>query len=190
MNIPNPVRIVFDPASTDNYKVRAIFADPVARTLWLAWRVVHIVDEHFNDQVLSVAARFGQPPRTARELRERINPEYPVIWSSTSNFVGEDFPAWCEAALPYFTGKKMLGYAVTLARDNTVAASAPAARPKMGKCWMFSEDQLDAALADWRKARLAELPACSPVVEQECAAVEAFLTSSAARTHKMRGDKA
>ena len=56
------------------------------------------------------------------------------------------------------------------------------------KWWVFNEDQLGAALADWTKERLAELPASAPELALEHAIVREFLNSEAARAHKLRGD--
>jgi hypothetical protein len=56
------------------------------------------------------------------------------------------------------------------------------------KWWVFNEDQLDAALEDWTRERLAALPASAPELALEHAIVREFLNSDEARAHKLRGD--
>lgn len=101
-----PVVLAFNPAQSSPV-VQEIFADDTARTIWLAWRVRHIVNQYFNKEVIEAAARVdARKPTTAKELYKLIQP-YGVISPTHSNFVGSELLEWCEQVLPYLTGQTL-----------------------------------------------------------------------------------
>lgn len=100
--IPNQVILNFDPEKIEDEKLRRVFADDLARTIWMGWRVNHIVSQDFNDEVLRLA--------------EMVREEKPRLWESLrrlgmrlgpySNFAGtKEDECWREL-LPYVAGEK------------------------------------------------------------------------------------
>jgi len=74
MKIPETIKLQFDPTKSGK-KVQEIFANKTATILWCAIRNGHIVDQHFNDKVLSVARAFNKKqPRLYNEFLEMAAP--------------------------------------------------------------------------------------------------------------------
>lgn len=112
--IPNPVTLLFDPASPprdeEEATIRKVFADPTARMLWLAIRPSHIVDQYFHDGCLNLAAvlkRHGTP-QTVKELKLRFSQAnrhgLGMYIYGTEKFL--------EELLPYVQGQQELAFIV------------------------------------------------------------------------------
>lgn len=54
-------KIGFDPATTEDPKLQAVFKSKVARVLWLSIKSGHLTDQNFNDRILAAAERVGDP---------------------------------------------------------------------------------------------------------------------------------
>ena len=48
------IPIAFDPATATD-KVQEVFADPIARSLWLAIKIGHLVNQYFDDDCIAIA---------------------------------------------------------------------------------------------------------------------------------------
>jgi hypothetical protein len=74
--IRNPIALRFDPATADE-EIRAVFADDIARTLWLAIKQWHLTSQHFNELCLEASRLLRVcPPATFDEfhrLMRRVN---------------------------------------------------------------------------------------------------------------------
>jgi len=110
MEIKENVKLGFDPKTTKADRIDEVFADDVARTLWLTWRPSHIVNQYFGDDVLTIAKRIKKtPPTTVQQLRQCF---YGTGSGNATNFVSGDVERYCPLALPYFTGEKTVAYEV------------------------------------------------------------------------------
>lgn len=99
--IPKIAVLAFDPLAIEDRKLRKVWKDPIARTLWLAWKWRHLTDQNFNDQCLKAAAYLtALPVRTLGDLSKALG-RFPAG--------GERF---IEELLPYVTGQKQIGYEV------------------------------------------------------------------------------
>lgn len=103
----DPVYLAFDPLQLPaSDPVREIFADQVARTVWLTWRPRHLVSKSFADEVLLVAGKIkAARPRSIDELHHVMKQHIFQQW--TSAFRCPSLPAWCEQAFPYLTGEPL-----------------------------------------------------------------------------------
>ena len=105
-----PVVIGFNPA--DHPEIAEVFRNEAARTLYLLWRVGHIVGEGFCGYVLDVGGKIlAQKPRTVEELVGC----FPLGGQLHSYWRAGDVRRFCERALPYFTGERACTYAMTTA---------------------------------------------------------------------------
>jgi hypothetical protein len=102
--IPNPVKLGFNPKNAEE-AVRTIFEDQTARTLWLAWRVNHIVSQYFIFDCWESAKRIKSlaPPLNEAELKRCL-----VGYS----FMVDDVKRWTSDAVKYFNGEE-LNYVVS-----------------------------------------------------------------------------
>lgn len=98
------VKLGFDPFTCDCEATKQVFQDSVAVSLYLLWRRSHIVNQHFaNDVLRIVEAIRKREPKTAEELKRcfpRMNPY--------GNFPPADVNNFCEGALPYIAGEKVI----------------------------------------------------------------------------------
>lgn len=100
-----PVMLAFDPALQEG--LSEILFNTTAWTLWILWKPRHIVSQHFNNEVLRMAARIDEAqPKTPQELLACFNHNH------AQNFVFEDCRKFCDEALPYFTGEKEVEFIV------------------------------------------------------------------------------
>lgn len=106
--VPSYVVLKFDPTSTKEPKLKKVWANPIARTLWIAKKWRHLTNQYFNDECLQRAAWIKKtPPKTDEDLRKLVG-----SWSPGSNFPshsnGQDL--WVKELLPYVIGQKQIGY--------------------------------------------------------------------------------
>lgn len=52
---PLKAPFTFDPSKTTDPVLKKVFADELAKTIWIFIKRSHLVDQHFNDQCLQVA---------------------------------------------------------------------------------------------------------------------------------------
>jgi hypothetical protein len=101
------VKLGFDPEH--NQELQAVFADDIARTLWLLWRPGHLVGQDFGELCLSVAWKIRcNEPKTVADLR-RCFPTLHSYWTSN------DVASFCKTALPWFTGERQITFEVVSA---------------------------------------------------------------------------
>lgn len=97
--IPNPVTLGFDPNDAED-ATKTIFADKTARTLWLSWRVGHIVSQHFVFDCFESAKRIRAcpPPVTEDDLKRCL-----VGYSFRPN----DVARWAPDAVRFFNDEEL-----------------------------------------------------------------------------------
>lgn len=105
----NPVKLAFDPRELTG-QLRTIFDDPLSRTIWLSWRSRHIVNQHFNDEVVEIAKALTKKPPTSCDDVKRLLLRFRG-WPG-SNFGCISGPAWAEQVFPFITGGDELRYEV------------------------------------------------------------------------------
>ena len=136
--IANPVRLVFDPDTVDDkvhqeggVSIQEIFADPLTRTLWLAFKAHYLTSQYFLPAVMASARAIRRwKPQDARELRgmvrtgdefvlggislEFCHALYPYVQAALARDVpaNENQLAMFETALP------MLEYVVDLSKQK------------------------------------------------------------------------
>ena len=108
--VPHPVaRLAFDPTRIEDRMLRRVWKDPLARTIWLAVRYRHLVNQYFTGECLNAA-------REIRRLRPTDVPqlERAMRHGMPSHACGITEPFWSQF-LPYVLGHKQLGYLTTAA---------------------------------------------------------------------------
>jgi hypothetical protein len=96
----DPVLLGFNPlALPEGDPVRAVFRDVTARTLWLSWRMRHVVAQNFADEVLQLASLVrANSPRTGAELAALVRSRFTGPFT---NFRSSLLDAWAEQVIPY-----------------------------------------------------------------------------------------
>lgn len=123
LQIPQPVKLGFDPAGVTDPELRAVIEHPLAWLIWLLWRPSHIVSQYFNASCLGIAKRIeDKKPDSIAEM--------------CVCFRGPDFPygnvqEWMPEAYLYLIGTLTLRVEVLL-RTNDAASDATGA-PKETK---------------------------------------------------------
>lgn len=70
--VPDQVNLMFDPATVEDPVLRAVLIDDVSRTIWVAYRWKHLVNQNFNDDCLQIAKSIKvKPPKSVEELAGR-----------------------------------------------------------------------------------------------------------------------
>lgn len=97
--IPNPVMLGFNPNDAED-AIKVIFADRTARTLWLSWRVGHIVSQYFVFDCFESAKRIRAcaTPITEDDLKSCL-----VGYSFGRN----DVARWAPEAVRYFNDEEL-----------------------------------------------------------------------------------
>jgi hypothetical protein len=100
----NPVLMGFDPQQLQpGDPVREVFADHLARTIWLSWRPRHIVNHLFADEVVMLASIVrAAPPSSAEELARIVRQRF-----GHSNFRSSLLDQWAAEVFPYINGKHL-----------------------------------------------------------------------------------
>ena len=102
-----PVVLRFDPFA--NEETVEVFKDDLARTLYLLWRITHLVSEGFAYSILKIA----------KNLRT-INPKTPAQavgafpTNAYGNFHLNDVQDFCEKYFDYVTGSKTVEFEIKL----------------------------------------------------------------------------
>lgn len=101
----------FDPTTSDNDDIRAIFQDPLATQFYLLWRKDHIVGPEFEKNVLAVANLLrGTKMMYPEELRKRV---WFAVKADSGNFTEGDVIKFCVDFWSYYKGEKIVQYAVS-----------------------------------------------------------------------------
>ena len=103
--IPYPVaKLGFDPTALRDPDLRRVWRDPLARTLWLAVRYRHLVNQHFAKECLAAAKEIRRiQPKNVHHLVPAMRLGMP------SHACGINEPFWTQL-LPYVLGQKQIGY--------------------------------------------------------------------------------
>lgn len=99
------IQLHFDPL--EDPATARVFADDVARTLYLLWRRGHMVGDGFPDRVFRIARQIKKSlPQTASELAKCF------IWEvrAGTDFTQSDVDKFCTDAIPFFIGEKIITY--------------------------------------------------------------------------------
>lgn len=107
--IPYPIaRLTFDPTKT-KASLRRVWADPLARTIWIAVKAGHITEQHFDKECLTVAREIRRArPTTVADLKKTM------CRHMRMNAPGYDDLFFWEQFLPYVLGTKQFGYETVL----------------------------------------------------------------------------
>ena len=106
------VPIPFDPA-TESEEIQEIFANDIARTLWLGIRQSHSVSQHFNASCLRFAKEIEKMkrkrPLTTRELFHIISARgfgdgFQIIGPMEQDFAAE--------LLPFVNDERTIGFEI------------------------------------------------------------------------------
>lgn len=96
-----PIKLRFDPNKARE-TVQRVFADPIARTLWLMVKITHRVDQTFDDWCLTTADKIRKSPaKSLKELHGLIRPERPFR-AESPRFLSDDWEEsrdWLERVL-------------------------------------------------------------------------------------------
>lgn len=109
------VTLQFDPKTADK-ETREIFADDMARLLWLAIRQGHLKNQYFNRLVLQYA-------KTIEKVREEGKLNAELLFRILSDFakpphmgvIGKSEQKFAEELLPFVMGEKSITYEVKMA---------------------------------------------------------------------------
>lgn len=107
--IPYPIaRLTFDPTKTKEPGLRKVWADPLARTIWLAVRAGHLIDRHFEKRCLTAAREIRRArPTTIEELQKAMC----VNMNMWGNMLTSRKSFW-EQFLQCILGTRQIGYEV------------------------------------------------------------------------------
>lgn len=96
-SFPNPVVMKFDPLVSKDEEIRQVFADPLARTIWIAFRPRHIVSQYFAGEVLEIARRLRStdPIDNPEDLNTFLRFDYPHHFGTHGDY------QWCIEVMPY-----------------------------------------------------------------------------------------
>lgn len=102
----DPVIMGFDPKALPAGDVlHEVFADPVARTLWLSWRPRHIVNQYFADEILLLAEMVkASRPQCGAELARLVRGRFT---GPMTNFRSGSLERWADEVMPYLGGKTL-----------------------------------------------------------------------------------
>jgi hypothetical protein len=112
--IKEKVELLFDPEKADD-DIKKVFADDLARLLWLSVRYGHLVDEHFNNDCLRCAKAIERSKKAGELTAEMLfrilsgyagAPGQGIIGSSEKDFAAE--------LLPFINGEKTISYKVNV----------------------------------------------------------------------------
>ena len=107
----------FDPSKSDDPMIQQVFADDLARTLWLGIKQGHLASQYFNKECLWAAKQIREAqdnfpllPLTAEGLFDILSNRatvYPGLIGS-----GEREKAFAAELLPYVLGESQLTYRI------------------------------------------------------------------------------
>lgn len=104
----------------------SIFADNIARALWLGWKQQHIVDQYFNQSVLTAAAAIRRfRPCTADALAEILQAHMDSSREAFGHW--NEYLAFAELLLPFALGHKVVTW--TQSELKPAEADKPATQP-------------------------------------------------------------
>lgn len=98
---PNPVVLNFDPEHSagdaeEGVTFAEVWADPIARTLWLGIAPCHLKSQYFRKACMDNAAEFRrQPPVTAEDFRRRLRSD--VMWVGSGGYDAD----YCRFLYPF-----------------------------------------------------------------------------------------
>lgn len=99
-------RLGFDPTKTDKPHLRRVWADPLARTIWIAIRYRHLITKGFEEACLAAAKEIRRiKPKHVDQLQRAME----VSMGSHAWGIREPF---FSQFLPYVLGTKQFGYEV------------------------------------------------------------------------------
>ena len=110
--IPETVTLAFDPAD-ESEEIKTIFANDLARTIWLAVKFRHLTTSHFNSSCLHFAAAI----KKARKKRPLTSTELSVILSGGTvppapRIIGSNEADFVDELLPLVNGEKILDFEI------------------------------------------------------------------------------
>lgn len=112
--IKEKVELLFDPEKSSE-EIKEVFADDLARLLWLGVKSSHIVDQHFEKHCLLYAKIIDKAkkkePLTAQKLFWIISgmARYPG-----EGIIGTSEKAFAEELLPFVNGEKTITYTINV----------------------------------------------------------------------------
>lgn len=104
--ISKKVKLNFNPETADT-EIQEIFANDLARTLWLAIRQGHVVSQYFNKNILQCAVMIEDSRK-----REELNAEELFQIISGCIVIGPCEQKFAEELLPFITGEKEIIFIV------------------------------------------------------------------------------
>lgn len=115
--IPYPIaRLTFDPTKTKKPGLRRVWADPLARTIWIVVKATHLTDQYFEKHCLAAAKEIRRVrPTTVEDLQKAMRMN---IWGNTLTS-NESF--W-QQFLPCVLGTRQIGYEVVIKKNEAIAA--------------------------------------------------------------------
>lgn len=108
--IPYPIaRLAFDPTKIKKPGLRKVWADPIARTIWMAVKAGHLTEQHFDKECLAAATAIRRArPTTVAGLKKVVRMHMRL------NAPGPDEELFWKQFLPYVIGTKQFGYETVL----------------------------------------------------------------------------
>lgn len=107
-NIPNPIKLRFNPEKSTNPLITKVFEDDIARTLYIGIKIGCLTDDNFPKTCLDTSEYIQKRgiPKSPKELEEII---YYCFPHHGEGYTGQDI---LEALFPYISGEKTLEYEV------------------------------------------------------------------------------
>jgi hypothetical protein len=96
--VPEKAEFAFRPDEAGE-SFRKVWADPIARLIWVAWKRKHMVDQYFDDECLTAAAYY-------RKNLERWLPRYRA--GGVSNFYCASHEQFVAEILPVLRGERAI----------------------------------------------------------------------------------
>lgn len=124
--------LLFNPKESDDPTIRKIFADPIARALWMSVKTGHIVSQHFDNDVVYLSKIIKKhPPKDIEDLRNILlganDPALKLAFRSGAGVphITAGYDEWLyfeneqakerahlRALLPYLIGELEMEYAI------------------------------------------------------------------------------
>lgn len=111
-----PIILHFDPSveSPEEPLVKKVFEDPIAANWWMLWKIGHIVNQYFNDEVLQVAAeirksKLEKPSELLNALKRGQGKAAPYF---AENIKGPDLDQFLVKNFHYLTGNESVPWEI------------------------------------------------------------------------------
>ena len=116
-----PVILKFDPDKASVPEVREIFQDEVARTIWMGFRMHHIVSQYFNHNVLDFVKRIrsaGIESITVEGIMSILMEGGYYVNNDLRTGTFDEMRKFWEMMLPFIKGEKEMTYVTKVGRGG------------------------------------------------------------------------